>query len=308
MKLRDPDIITQEIQDLDSIILSANELSNQFPHDNLLRMNVSQSEHRKENLLRELEASLELYGRHSIKYIFKEVSNSIKVETFTDNLNAFKKIIDKTFEKITEGKSNNIPVYINAFFRGSYGIQLTTPFEEELFDQKYDKALNETFTVFLDLVSVDEIQINDVLEKNFGNDRSLLNKYSIFFKKVHQYNKEIHIEWKSPNTKKTLKTSITPEKANSLYNFFSKKESTEEEVELLGILKGLSLIRYKVEFISDPDGKAFITAKFDEKLTEEVIDSIDKYVYAKFSVTSKYNEAKDQLEKFYELNSIYKRD
>jgi hypothetical protein len=302
--MRFPEIITREIQNLDKIILSSRELLKQFTNDNILRLNIEQAEHRKSELILELDTSLEYYGQHSLKYIFQGIQDKIKLETLIDGLNSFKGLIDKTFEKVTKGKSNHLPVYFNTVFSGSYGIQLSTPFEEKLLDHDFEKAIGETIGIVSDLISADENQIKETLQKDFGDNRTLLNKYSLFFKKIHQSNEPVKIEWNSPisNTKKEV--IVEPEKAKFLHSYFSQNDETQETIELLGILKGLSLLRFRVEFLKDVEGKEVITAKFDEKLSEEVKDSLDRYVIAQFSVTIKYNEVKDQEERKYELITI----
>ena len=95
-------------------------------------------------------------------------------------------------------------------------------------------------------------------------------------------------------------------KAQQLHIAFSQKEKTEKNIHLIGILKGLSLIRFKVEFIKDIEGKEFITAKFDENLSELVKKLIDKSINAEFKVSMEYNEMKEELEKKYELIALKK--
>lgn len=302
--MRFPEIITREIQNLDKIILSSIELLNQFPKDDILRLNVEQSEFRKSELLIELETSLQYYGQHSLKYIFQDIQDKIKLETLIDGLNSFKGLIDKTFEKVTKGKHNHLPVYFNTVFSGSYGIQLSTPFEEKLLDHDFEKAIGETIGIVSNLILSSEDQIKETLQRDFGENRTLLNKYSLFFKKIHQSNEPIRIEWKSPITNTKKEIVVEPEKAKFLYSYFSQNDETKETIELIGILKGLSLLRFSVEFLKDVEGKEVITAKFDEKLSEEVKDSLDRYVIAQFSVAIKYNEVKDQEERKYELISI----
>jgi len=304
MQQRKPEIVTREIQDLDKMILSSNELLLQFPKDDLLRLNVEQLEYRKSELLKELETSLEYFGQHSLKYVFQSISNKIKLETLLGSLNTFKSLIDKTFEKVTGGKNNNLPIYFNTVFSGSYGIQLSTPFEGKLLDHDYEKAIEKTLVVIGDLLVTEEEQLDEALKMHFGDDRKLISKYSLFFKRIHESNEPVKIEWSSPISKQKKEVIIEPEKAKFIHNFFSKKEVSEETIELLGILKGLSLIRYRVEFVKDVEGKGYITAKFDESLSEEVIDSIDKYVIAQFNVSIKYNEAQDKEEKQYRLISL----
>lgn len=289
---------------MDRILLNARNLSLQFPNDNILRLNVEQSDFRKKNLIEELDKSLQYFGQHSIKYIFKDVQEKIALDILIENLSSFKELIDKTLEKVTLGKNNYLPVFFNTVFSGSYGIQLSTPFEPKLLDHDYEKAINETVKIITDLVVANEDQLKEILRKDFGDNRKLLNKYSLFFKKLQLANKKVEIVWTSPNTNESKLVEIEPSKAKILYSAFSQKEKSEETVQLIGILKGLSLIRYKVEFVTDPDGNEFITAKFDDRLSEEIIDSIDKYVFAEFKVRIEYNEIRDEEEKKYELISL----
>lgn len=302
--MRLPELITREIQDLDKIRLSAIELSMQYPNDNLLRINIEQTETRKQLLINELDESLKFYGKHSIKYIFSDLKETIRLETLLEHLKSFKNLVDKTFEKVTFGKQNNLPINFNTVFSSSYGIQLSTPFEEKLLDHDYEKALGQTIGILSNLIDSSDEELNNVIEKDFGENRKLLNKYSLFFKKIYQYNKKIQIVWDSPITKEIKSLVIEPEKAKVLHSRFSQKEISEETIELLGILKGLSLIKFKVEFVKDVEGKDVITAKFDESLTEEVKDALDKFVIARFKVNIMFNETKDEEEKKYELVSI----
>jgi hypothetical protein len=305
--MRQPELIIKEIHDLEKIRLSAIDLFMQFPDDNILRLNVEQIESRKQLLINELEESLKFYDQHLIKYIFSDIRETIRLETLLEHLNSFKEIIDKTFEKVTFGKQNDIPIYFNTVFSGSYGILLSTPFEEKLLDHDYEKALGQTIEILNDLVNSKDEELNSVIEKDFGENRKLLNKYSFFFKKIYQNDKKIQIVWESPNSKEKKSLIIEPKRAKILHSRFSQKEKSEETIELFGILKGLSLIRYKIEFIKDAEGKDIITAKFDESLSEEVKEALDQYVVARFKVIIEYNDTKDEVEKKYELISIYRK-
>lgn len=306
--MRLPEIIRREIQNLDKIILSTKDLLLQFPHDDILNLNIEQAEFRKNELFFELENSLEKYGQHSLKYVFNGIQDKIKLELLVDSLNSFKGLIDKTFEKVTSGKSNHLPVYFNTVFSGSYGIQLSTPFEEKLFDHDYEKAIDEMVSIISDLIESEEAIINETLQKKIGENRTLLNKYSLFFKKIHQSNESISIIWKSPISNKKKEISVQPEKAKALFNIISKKEEKEETLELIGILKGLSLLRYRVEFLKDVEDKEVIIAKFDESLSEEIKDLIDRSVIAQFNMTTIFNELGDEVEKKYELIAIQSHD
>jgi len=303
--MRQPDIIVGEIHDLDKIIISTNELIYQFPDDNILSLNLEQTEYRKNLLLKELDESLGYYGRHSIKFIFTGIKEKISLETLLENLGSFKNLLDKTIEIVSGGSSNNLPIYFNTVFSSSYGIQLSTPFEGKLFDHDFEKAFLKTISTLNDLIISDDEGLKHIMEREFGNDWKFFNKYSIFFKKIYQTDKKIKIVWNSPITKKDSIVEIEPAKAKYLYSIFHIHEKKEDIIELFGILKGLSLIRYKVEFVKDVDGKELIIAKFDESLTEEVKDALDKYVIAQFKVISEFNELTEEVQKKYILLSVH---
>ncbi|MFA9370115.1 MAG: hypothetical protein ACERIH_00185 [Labilibaculum antarcticum] len=303
--MRYPESITHEIQCLDKLILNSKELSNQFPEDNMLRLSTDQYEFRKTILVSELNDSLAHYGQHSLKYVFEEIQDKIKLETLTDSLSTFKGLIDKTIDKVTNGANNHLPVYFNTVFSGSYGIQLTTPFEEKLFDHNFEKAIDRTITVVSELMNSNEENLKENLEEIFGDDRKMLNRYSLFFKKIHQSDEPVRIEWKSPITKVLKTVSITPPKAKLLYQYFTRKEERTEQANLSGTIKGLSLLKFKIEFENALDKENIINAKFNEDLADTVKSNIDKKIVADFDVKIKYNESKNEEEKSYELISIH---
>ena len=67
--MRTPEIITTEIQHLSNLCLNAQDLSRQFPNDNILKLTFEQLTHKKSNLAKELENSLIFFD----KYLLKDV-------------------------------------------------------------------------------------------------------------------------------------------------------------------------------------------------------------------------------------------
>jgi hypothetical protein len=65
--MRPPEIITSEIQHLDSICSNAEKLTFQFPDDNVLKLTFEQLLFRKTTLLEELESSLLFFDKYSLK-------------------------------------------------------------------------------------------------------------------------------------------------------------------------------------------------------------------------------------------------
>jgi len=58
---RNPDVIIQEINDLNHLIEHTQVTLRQFPNDKLLQLALQQDQHRKKNLAKELHLSLSIY-------------------------------------------------------------------------------------------------------------------------------------------------------------------------------------------------------------------------------------------------------
>jgi len=136
--MRLPNVVLQELQNLDARLSSSRELQYRFPADHTLAATLDQYQQRKLSLLNEMEESLHHYDRHAIRFIFTNATETVLLETVTANLQRFKLVIDKAYARITQDRKTHLPIFFNAIFSGSYGMLLSTPFEEELFHREYD--------------------------------------------------------------------------------------------------------------------------------------------------------------------------
>ena len=302
--MRQPNLITREIQDLDKLYLVTQNFSEQFPDDKLLRLNLEQLTYRKKILLAELEQSLLANNQHSLQYIFKDSWGSLPVKTLTTNLSALSRLVDKNLYTATAGKKKHLPLYFNTVFSGSFGLQLSTAPEDKLIDQDYESAVGETIGTLEALTTTDKEELGGLLKQTFAHDAQLLNRFKGFFKTVALNGQEVEIRWASPVTATLQTVSIAPVKAEQLLVLFEQQETSTQEIELLGIVKGVSLIRYWLEFVRDLEGRDVIKAKFDKGLTDQVAPCLNRYVLAKFLVTTAFNEAKDEPEHTYELLTV----
>jgi hypothetical protein len=216
--------------------------------------------------------------------------------------------MNESLARVTNGKSRKMPLYFDAIFEGSYGLLLSTPFEEKLVYHDYENAFHYTLNLFNDLLDSDEESIHSILERDFDNNNEILNKYSNYFNKIKKSNKNVSIEWRSPVSNSEKKIKIEPKKATKIYKLFNKKTVSNKIIKLHGILKGISLVRYIIEFIDENENDILITAKFKESDSKEIIDLIDKSVVAEFEVESKFNEYKNNEENTYKLVSIKKAE
>lgn len=301
--MRKPNIILQEIQDLDSIITNTKELIPKFPDDKLLILTIEQAENRKIYLLQEFEKSLAIHRRHSIKFIFTNVKENLGVESLVGNLQTFKILVDRTFEHILCKKRNKIPIYFNTVFSGSFGIYLSTPYDSEFFSV-HDDAFEFIINTINEILQSEKSKVRDIIKSKFKDDKKLIRKYNNFFKNVVETQESVKIEWKSPNKKEEI-LNLEYEKAQKLYNLFSEHEKYEEvEIELFGIVKGISLIHYFIEFKKDLLGKQVIKIRFDKSLSEKVIPTFNMNVIAKITQKIELNEITEEEIKAYSLIDI----
>lgn len=301
--MRKPDIILQEIQDLDGIITNTKELIPKFPDDKLLILTLEQTENRKKYLLQEFEKSLARCRRHSIKFIFTNIKEKVVVESLVENLQTFKILVDRTFEHIICKKRNKIPIYFNTVFSGSFGIYLSTPYDSE-FISVYDDTFEFIINTINEILRTEKGKVREIIKSKFRDDKKLIKKYNNFFKNVVTTQESLKIEWISPNNKGEV-LNLEIEKAQILYNLFSEHEKYEEvEIELFGIVKGISLINYFIEFKKDILGKQVIKIHFDKGLSEKVIPTFNKDVIAKITQKIELNEITEEEIKTYSLIDI----
>ena len=140
--MRMPNVVLKEIQQLDALIISSRELQYQFAADTGMTASLEHQQQRKLSLLAELEESLRYYGRHAIRLVFTNAGETVRLESVTSNLQRFKSLIDQSYARVTQDRKTKLPIFFNTVFSGSFGVLLSTPFEEELFHREYDATFD----------------------------------------------------------------------------------------------------------------------------------------------------------------------
>lgn len=299
--IREPDFILDEMRDLERIIWKTKKLLQKYPHDNSLLLSIKQADFRKEILITELRNSLEANRYHILQYFFDTVSRKVNVDTLVRGLEGFKGLIERTSASIYQRPFEKLDIDFQSVIGGSFGLLLTIT-EQKLVCSDYDETLGYVFDT-LDEIQKNDKNLNDIIHERFKSDKKLIRRYTNFFGNIVKSNIPIRLDWKSP-TKKKHQVSIGLEKAQALYSQFREQEKeTEEIVEFDGTIKGLSLIRFFIEFQS-VDRKKIIKAKFEENLSEKVKSFFDVLINAKFKVIKDFNEVTEEETKKWFLIDI----
>jgi hypothetical protein len=303
MAIRKPDIIESEIRVLDNSIFKAESLLLQFPEDNLMRLTIEQDKYRRKALITELKSSIAENQQNSVYFFLDEDVSGIDLDVLLPNLSNFKTIIDKTSNYLNV--SNKIPLKLKATVSGSFGFLLTTPFEGKLFKQ-YDNVLDYVFRTINVLEQTNEASIHDTLKDLFKNERKVIQKYSQFFNGLSKTKKDYRIEWIAISGIHNI-ISLPEKKTTQLFSLLSQQIKPEESTkQLFGIIKGVSLLKNKIDFavdIENPSNKP-IKASFSKELADLVKEFLDKYSICDFKVITEYNEATEEEIHNYELINI----
>ncbi|MES2731050.1 MAG: hypothetical protein V4714_04850, partial [Bacteroidota bacterium] len=302
--MRQPNVVLKEIQQLDALLNGSRELQYRFPADVTLSASIDQHQQRKLGLLHELEESLRHFDRHSVRFVFTNATETVALETVTTNLQRFKLLIDKAYARITQDRKTHLPLFFNTIYSGSFGMLLSTPFEEELFHREYDATFDFVIGTIHHIVSQGDAGIGQYIKDTMKDDKQLIKRFANFFRSLADTRKSIRIGWYSPNQAGRI-VELDYHQADRLYKLFQEQERFEEEkMQLYGTIKGISLIRFYIEFKQDLHSKQFIKAHFAESLAEEVKKGMDRHVLAQFNIRSELNEVTEEVVKRYELLSL----
>lgn len=302
--IRKPDEILEEIKTIDKIMMKSNLLYIDYPKDEFLKISIQQAQYKKEVLVEELELSLRKNNRHSINIIFDERISDLDIDYFTSTLNSFRGLASKAYEFVNKKHQEKLPLYFNTVFQSSFGILLTTSFEPNLILEEYGEALRFIFESFDELNKADNSRMQWIVKEQFGGNIKLTRRFSTFYKAMLESGKDFKLSWIPPKKEK-FTINISKEKISSIFSLLKENEIFEEgTITYKGIIKGLSLISFKIEFVRSDKPKEILKAKFDKKLAESVKKNLDKVIECKFKFVSELNEITEEEKKHYELLEI----
>jgi hypothetical protein len=303
MTNRKPDIIERELRLLDMSIFKAESLLLQFPDDNLLRLTIEQDTFRRAALIDELKSSISENQQNIVYFFLDEEVSGIDLDLLLPNLSNFKNIIDKTCSHLNV--SYRLPLNLKTTVAGSFGFLLTTPFESKLF-REYDNVIDYVFNTITTLEGANDENIQQILKDLFKNDKKIINKYSQFFNGLSKTKKNFRIEWTAISGGHNT-INLTEETTTQLYSLLSQHSKPEESTkQLYGIIKGISLLKNKIDFATNIENPSHnpIKASFAVDLAELAKEYLDSLCICEFKVITEYNEATEEEINKYELLNI----
>jgi hypothetical protein len=303
MQNRKPTIILNEIRSIDKLIIKSQLLLEKYPNDNLLRLSFEQDKFRKSILIEELKESIIEFRRNVIELIIDNEIGNIEIDNFVNHLKSFKSVLSKTIDHLLKGKVKTVPLFFNTVFDGSFGILLTTEYEPILFDYEYNKAIKYSLSTINALLNSNKDNLHSIIKNSFQENKKLIHKYNTFFKNIADDNKNITIKWTSFENEK-LSVAIPHDKALSIYTQLIEHEKHEEIISIYGFIKGLSLLRFTIEFQSKENQRNIIKASFDKNISDKIIENIDKLVNCTFNEKVEINENTEEEKRSYILINI----
>lgn len=301
MNKRTPESISEEIRDLENVIISAKSMLDKYPDDFALQISLDQSQSRKKLLLSELDASLAEHRKHAIKYIIKNNGESVDLDVLINGLSSFKNLLNKTFEVVC---SKPIELRFDAVFSSSFGILLSTPIDQSLLQGDYESGFKTVFET-INEIGRDNADIHSIVNKKLRGNKRLVKRFSVFFDTIASADKTVEIKW-TDHYRTETNVKIDTERASYLYHVFKDHGKVEPEfIDVVGSIKGMSLISGKIEF-QRTDGKKKIVYKalFNDEMLSTIKELFNKPSRAVFKIEKEINEITEDEIRRYELVSI----
>ena len=174
-----------------------------------------------------------------------------------------------------------------------------------MFHREYDLTFDLVMGTIQQITTMDDdVRASQFIKEATKDDKRLIKRFANFFRALADTHKSIRIDWHSPKQPGRV-VELELAQSERLYRLFGEQERFEEEkVQLYGTIKGISLIRFYIEFKQDLKSKQFIKAHFPEEMAESVKKGMDRLVLAQFNVRSELNEVTEEVVKRYELLSL----
>ncbi len=310
---RESKIILKEISDIDDVIEKGKIALQKFPQDFGIIFMLKQDEARKTQLLEEYRESLSSMRIHVLDFVFEIHDKKIPLPIIIGALQELNQLLNKITEKIINKKFGKIELYLDAIFSGSYGVILSTPWDNKLFDSEYMGS----FKILMDSVNQifqknNIISIHDILKDTLKGDHETIRRYKKFFEAVKKTETSIRIKWKNPIEQKEYIARMDYDNLVHICNFLSVEKPLEEFIDVLGKIKAIDLLQHTIKLQREDIGdeierkkiKSIIQSKFQKELENEIKNIIDKSIKVKFKRTIEYNETTEEEIEKWELIKI----
>lgn len=305
--IRKPNLIIDEIRDLDKIIKLSKNYLIENPYDEISNFLLEQNNFRRDILVSELQKSKALNKEHMLKFIFKDFSESLNLRKFIDSLKIFQDVLDETMDLVTNHKRKYFSLNLNTVFSGSLGILLSSDFDDKFIDSDYENTLNFFFETIVE-INENKDKIDKIIEKRFKKDKNIISKYTSLFEKILFSGSSVSIEWDNISSK-NRKVDITIETIKEIYSFLKKYDNSEINFrEINGIIKAIDLTNntIKIEYNKDNINikPNLVKVSFNKTQYESVASNLDRKKYFELKESKKFNEATAKEEYKYILLEI----
>lgn len=294
-KHRNPDTITSEIHDTQTILMDVREALKTDPQEQSLHFILMQENRQVERLSIELEKALASQRKHVLKYAIDTNSTRVAIDTISELMAGFQDFITRAYQGIAGKGKTPLPLYLNTTYKGSFGLLLNTDTDDNLMYSYYSETLEFVFSSIEEMAKChDKKQIHDFLETTFKNDQKLIGRFKEFYHSISKSGNGIKLEWISHyvNSQQPQKVKVSYEQAKFYYETLHVKDSEDPEpVEYTGDLKGVNLLSREMELLINESTS--IKAKFKKIHDREIESNFNQHCTIRFNKITKYNHATD---------------
>lgn len=315
VKPREPVVIKEELEDLDSLINENIRLLDNYPDDFALKIGLDNLKCRQEQLFNELEMSYQsnMIDTYDIVLTGDAVrGTAVSLSYLGGSLRTLQDLITAIVQKENQGDASRGPISneikkmaqlnVIATASGSFRVIVSgnTP---TLIDAPSKRAL---------------MKFNDLIECG-NNKEKIKNIKQIVGTRVMSKYKEFLGVLKSHSSNVTLydkfgreyfdTTTITKENAESIFRVIDEMEKVPDKEETYnGTLKMVDLLKRKITFVLE-DGEKQINGHYNEKISDSTVKKyLDQLTTARFVVSTQYNEVTDEEHQEWELIEFVQSD
>jgi hypothetical protein len=287
-----PNHIISDIMALDELIAKGRHYVATHPDDEELRRSVRQYEGLRTKLSEELQAALVTHRQHCISYIFKDASpGSMSLDKLTTALQTLNSLVANTFKAFC---GTRMDLNFEMAFKGSFGVLLSTPFDDCLLESDFERGLSTVFDT-IDRIGKEGVDTKELLRKKLRGNKELVKKFTSFFNTIIKNESPIELRWQSVSGEQPRSTFVPIERARTLHDLFAEHARKDPETILLnGVIKGISLIRNSVDIQYYVKGKAkpkaYMAVPFSPELVGQVKSAFDRPAALTIQVDYDYND------------------
>ncbi|WP_457641862.1 hypothetical protein [Persephonella sp.] len=306
----------EEIRHLERVIKEDKELLQKYPDDFALEYSLKQLEARLEKLKEEYKRYMLHAKRHLLDLVLKVHEEQVELEKVINPLESFYGVLNTIYQEITH-KKENIPIYFDTVYKGSFGVLLSTPFDDKQIASDYEATFDLFFQI-LNLILKEENKenIHDILHEILKGNKDIIKKIRKFIKTAIDVREPISVEWTNPIKNKKKKIDLTQDDLSFLDEVLEKELAPEVlDIEISGkvVMVDLSSKKMKIELdITSKNKYEFLkhkkklTIDFPEYLIDKVKKLLDEEATFKIKATIIHNEITEEEKESFELIEVKK--